>query len=204
MMRLKARRSTPPATSPPKAEGELDLLMASLSLDITGYHDRRELQGVTTRRHAAPPKLCSMRKPTTNLRLATSCRRRSSLRRPVGPTPRCAEDPARGEFFGPPGTGFTYDCIRYGLKSRDNQELADLYVTMLSRRCEQTRPRNASTHNNLSPRTRINLTAPNAIVPLPSRKGVRGRLASIDHNALVSDPHSIRVCTLNVSIPSRA
>ena len=40
-------------------------------------------------------------------------------------------------FFGPPGTGFTYDCIRYGLKSRDNEELADLYVTMLSRRCEQ-------------------------------------------------------------------
>ncbi len=45
--------------------------------------------------------------------------------------------PLAVNFFGPPGTGFTYDCIRYGLKSRDNEELAELYVTMLSRRCEQ-------------------------------------------------------------------
>jgi 1,2-phenylacetyl-CoA epoxidase catalytic subunit len=45
--------------------------------------------------------------------------------------------PRAVNFFGPPGSGFTYDCIRYGLKSRDNQELADLYVTMLSRRCDQ-------------------------------------------------------------------
>ena len=40
-------------------------------------------------------------------------------------------------FFGPPGTGFTYDCIRYGLKTRDNQELADLYLAMIGKRCEQ-------------------------------------------------------------------
>jgi 1,2-phenylacetyl-CoA epoxidase catalytic subunit len=45
--------------------------------------------------------------------------------------------PRAVNFFGPPGTGFTYDCIRYGLKSRDNHELAELYLTMLSRRCEQ-------------------------------------------------------------------
>jgi len=40
-------------------------------------------------------------------------------------------------FFGPPGTGFTYDCIRYGLKTRDNKDLAELYTTMLTRRCDQ-------------------------------------------------------------------
>ena len=41
--------------------------------------------------------------------------------------------PRAVNFFGPPGSGFTYDCIRYGLKARDNQELAEMYVTMLSR-----------------------------------------------------------------------
>ncbi len=40
-------------------------------------------------------------------------------------------------FFGPPGSGFTYDCICYGLKARDNQELAEMYVTVLERRADQ-------------------------------------------------------------------
>ncbi len=42
--------------------------------------------------------------------------------------------PRAANFFGPPGSGFSYDCIRYGLKSRDNQELAELYLEMLGRR----------------------------------------------------------------------
>ena len=37
-------------------------------------------------------------------------------------------------FFGPPGSGFTYDCIRMGLKSQENEELAALYLEMLDRR----------------------------------------------------------------------
>ena len=45
--------------------------------------------------------------------------------------------PRAVNFFGPPGTGFTYDCIRYGLKTRDNEELAELYTSMLTRRCDQ-------------------------------------------------------------------
>ena len=42
--------------------------------------------------------------------------------------------PRAVNFFGPPGSGFTYDCIRYGLKARDNGELAEMYLTMLERR----------------------------------------------------------------------
>jgi 1,2-phenylacetyl-CoA epoxidase catalytic subunit len=45
--------------------------------------------------------------------------------------------PRAVNFFGPPGTGFTFDCISYGLKARDNHELAELYLTLLERRVEQ-------------------------------------------------------------------
>src|SRR5260370_25358978 len=45
--------------------------------------------------------------------------------------------PRAVNFFGPPGSGFTYDCLRYGLKSRDNAELAELYLSMLERRVVQ-------------------------------------------------------------------
>jgi 1,2-phenylacetyl-CoA epoxidase catalytic subunit len=45
--------------------------------------------------------------------------------------------PRAMNFFGPPGSGFTYDCLRYGLKSRDNAELAELYLSMLERRVVQ-------------------------------------------------------------------
>jgi 1,2-phenylacetyl-CoA epoxidase catalytic subunit len=45
--------------------------------------------------------------------------------------------PRAVNFFGPPGSGFTFDCLRYGLKARDNGELAELYLTMLERRCDQ-------------------------------------------------------------------
>ena len=42
--------------------------------------------------------------------------------------------PRAVNFFGPPGSGFTFDCIRYGLKASDNGELAEMYLTMLERR----------------------------------------------------------------------
>jgi 1,2-phenylacetyl-CoA epoxidase catalytic subunit len=45
--------------------------------------------------------------------------------------------PRAVNFFGPPGTGFTFDCITYGLKSRDNGELAELYLTLLERQVHQ-------------------------------------------------------------------
>jgi len=45
--------------------------------------------------------------------------------------------PSAVNFFGPPGSGFTFDCLSYGLKSRDNAELAELYLSLLQRRVEQ-------------------------------------------------------------------
>jgi 1,2-phenylacetyl-CoA epoxidase catalytic subunit len=45
--------------------------------------------------------------------------------------------PLAVNFFGPPGSGFTFDCITYGLKARDNSELADLYLTLLERQVRQ-------------------------------------------------------------------
>jgi 1,2-phenylacetyl-CoA epoxidase catalytic subunit len=45
--------------------------------------------------------------------------------------------PRAVNFFGPPGSGFTFDCIRYGLKACDNGELAEMYLTMLERRLDQ-------------------------------------------------------------------
>ncbi len=45
--------------------------------------------------------------------------------------------PMAANFFGPAGSGFTFDCLRYGLKARDNGELAELYLTMIGRRVAQ-------------------------------------------------------------------
>jgi ring-1,2-phenylacetyl-CoA epoxidase subunit PaaA len=45
--------------------------------------------------------------------------------------------PRAVNFFGPPESGFTYDCLRFGLKARDNNELAELYISMLERRTDQ-------------------------------------------------------------------
>ncbi|MGH7949739.1 MAG: hypothetical protein ACREQF_10975, partial [Candidatus Binataceae bacterium] len=45
--------------------------------------------------------------------------------------------PRAVNFFGPPGSGFTRDCIRFGLKASDNAELAEIYLTMLERRATQ-------------------------------------------------------------------
>lgn len=45
--------------------------------------------------------------------------------------------PRAVNFFGPPGSGFTYDCLRFGLKAKDNGELAELFLTLLERRLEQ-------------------------------------------------------------------
>ena len=48
----------------------------------------------------------------------------------------CEWLPRAINFFGPPGSGFTYDCIRYGLKARDNRELGEIYLSLLERRLD--------------------------------------------------------------------
>jgi 1,2-phenylacetyl-CoA epoxidase catalytic subunit len=138
-MVLKAPSFDAPSYFASKAEGELDLLMASLSLDTTGLimigENYKESSYAPHSRAAeiildeeADHEIFASR------HLADAVERfgvqsvNTALRRWI---------PRAVNFFGPPGSGFTYDCIRYGLKSRDNQELAELYVTMLSRRCEQ-------------------------------------------------------------------
>ncbi len=141
IMVLKAPSFDAPSYFASKAEGELDLLMASLSLDTTGLimigENYRESSYAP---HARAAEIILDEEADHEIfasqQLGDAVERfgvepvNEALRRWI---------PRAVNFFGPPGTGFTYDCIRYGLKSRDNEELAELYVTMLSRRCEQLR-----------------------------------------------------------------
>jgi ring-1,2-phenylacetyl-CoA epoxidase subunit PaaA len=136
---LKAPSFDAPSYFASKAEGELDLLMASLSLDTTGLimigENYRESSYAPHARAAeiildeeADHEIFASRQLADAVDRFGAKSVNTALRRWI---------PRAVNFFGPPGTGFTYDCIRYGLKSRDNEELAELYVTMLSRRCEQ-------------------------------------------------------------------
>ena len=118
----------------------LELLMASLSLDLAGLL----MIGVNYRESSYAP----------HRRAAEIILDEGEDRDPFAAEPlREAVDrfgadrvdaglrewlPRAVNFFGPPGSGFTFDCIRYGLKARDNGELAEMYLTMLERRFEQT------------------------------------------------------------------
>jgi ring-1,2-phenylacetyl-CoA epoxidase subunit PaaA len=136
---LKAPSFDAPSYFASKAEGELDLLMASLSLDTTGLimigENYKESSYAPHSRAAeiildeeADHEIFASRQLGDAVDRFGAQSVNTALRRWI---------PRAVNFFGPPGSGFTYDCIRFGLKSRDNQELAELYVTMLSRRCEQ-------------------------------------------------------------------
>lgn len=136
---LKAPSFDAPSYFASKAEGELDLLMASLSLDTTGLimigENYRESSYTPHARAAeiildeeADHEIFASRQLGDAVERFGVKSVNTALRRWL---------PRAVNFFGPPGSGFTYDCIRFGLKSRDNQELAELYLTMLSRRCEQ-------------------------------------------------------------------
>lgn len=136
---LKAPSFDAPSYFASKAEGELDLLMASLSLDTTGLimigENYRDSSYTPHARAAeiildeeADHEIFASRQLGDAVERFGAKSVNTALRRWL---------PRAVNFFGPPGSGFTYDCIRFGLKSRDNQELAELYLTMLSRRCEQ-------------------------------------------------------------------
>ena len=122
-----------------EAEGELDLLMASISLDATGL----VMIGVNYRDssytpHAEAAEIILEEEADHDVFAAEQLGRaverfgarhvNAALREWL---------PRAVNFFGPPGSGFTYDCIRYGLKSRDNQELAELFLAMIEKRCGQ-------------------------------------------------------------------
>jgi len=51
---------------------------------------------------------------------------------------------AAANLFRPPGSGFGYDCLRFGLKARDNGELTELYLSMLERRLASVGLRDAA------------------------------------------------------------
>jgi 1,2-phenylacetyl-CoA epoxidase catalytic subunit len=118
------------------AAGALDLLMASLSLDMTGLL----MIGINYRDSSYAPHARAAERildeEAEHEMFATAELSRAVDR--FGPDPVAAALrhwlPAAANFFGPPGSGFGYDCMRFGLKTRDNGDLAELYLSMLERR----------------------------------------------------------------------
>ena len=138
-MTITARRS--PSFEAPRyfaerAEGELDLVMASISLDMTGLI----MIGVNYKEssyapHCRAAEIILEEEAEHDLFGATELG--GAVKRfGAEAVDRSLREwlPRAVNFFGPPGSGFSYDCIRFGLKSKDNQELADLYITLLERR----------------------------------------------------------------------
>lgn len=136
---LKAPSFAAPSWFAGHAAGELDLLLASLSLDTTGLI----MIGVNYRESSYAPHARAaeiiVEEEADHEIFASEQLGRAVEQFGVKPVNAALRKwlPLAVNFFGPPGTGFTYDCIRYGLKSRDNQELAELYTTLVSRRCDQ-------------------------------------------------------------------
>lgn len=122
-----------------RASGEMDLLMASIALDMTGllmigvnYKDSSYAP------HSRAAELILEEEAEHEMfasELLGDAVKRYGRKEVIAALRQWL--PRAVNFFGPPGTGFTYDCIRYGLKTRDNQELAELYLTVLERRARQ-------------------------------------------------------------------
>jgi 1,2-phenylacetyl-CoA epoxidase catalytic subunit len=121
-----------------RARGDLDLAMASLALDATGLI----MIGVNYKDSSYAPHARAaeviLEEEADHEVFASEL-----LSEAVGRAGKLnviralrAWLPRAVNFFGPPGSGFTYDCLRFGLKSRDNDELAELYLAMLERRVE--------------------------------------------------------------------
>jgi 1,2-phenylacetyl-CoA epoxidase catalytic subunit len=118
---------------------ELGLLMASLSLDVTG----RVMIGVNYRESSYAPHARAaetiLAEEEDHELFASNELRDAAARFGAKAVNAVLREwlPLAVNFFGPPGSGFTYDCIRYGLKSGDNGELAELYLSLLERRVNQ-------------------------------------------------------------------
>lgn len=121
------------------AQGPLDLVMASVSLDMTGYL----MIGINYRESSYAPHARAadaiLEEESGHEDFAATCLRDAAARFGTDRANAALREwlPRAVNFFGPPGSGFTFDCLRYGLKQRDNGELADLYLTMLERRVLQ-------------------------------------------------------------------
>ncbi|HEX4209748.1 MAG TPA: hypothetical protein VHY56_05110 [Candidatus Binataceae bacterium] len=137
---LKAPSFAAPRHFAEHAVGALDLMMGAVSLDMTGAL----MIGVNYRESSYAPHARAadmiLEEEAGHEDFAATC-----LRDAVewfGPgevnAALCEWLPRAVNFFGPRGSGFTFDCLRYGLKQRDNGELADLFLTILERRVTQT------------------------------------------------------------------
>jgi 1,2-phenylacetyl-CoA epoxidase catalytic subunit len=117
----------------------VDLLMASLSLDVTG----QLMIGVNYRESSYAPHQRTaeiiLEEEEEHETFASGELRESADRFGADRVNAALREwiPRAVNFFGPPGSGFTFDCIRYGLKASDNGELAEMYLTMLERRVTQ-------------------------------------------------------------------
>jgi 1,2-phenylacetyl-CoA epoxidase catalytic subunit len=119
-----------------RAEGELDLVMASLSLDMTGLI----MIGVNYQEssyapHSRAAEIILDEEAGHDLFAAGALGEAVERFGPEAVSASLREWlPKAVNFFGPPGSGFSYDCLRFGLKSKDNEELAELYLVMLEKR----------------------------------------------------------------------
>jgi len=121
------------------AADELDLAMASVSLDMTGlimiginYKDSSYAP------HARAAEVILAEEEDHEIFAASELREVTGRFGPDRVNASLRDWlPRAVNFFGPPGSGFTYDCIRYGLKARDNADLAEIYLSLLERRVEQ-------------------------------------------------------------------
>lgn len=115
---------------------ELDLAMASVSLDTTGLI----MIGVNYRESSYAPHARAaeiiLAEEEEHDAFAADALRDAVEHFGIERTNAALREwlPRAVNFFGPPGSGFTYDCIRYGLKAYDNGELAELFLSQLERR----------------------------------------------------------------------
>jgi 1,2-phenylacetyl-CoA epoxidase catalytic subunit len=119
--------------------GELDLVMATVSLDMTGLI----MIGVNYKEssyapHARAAEVILAEEEEHEL-FASNVLRDAAEHLGTVPVNAALREwlPLAVNFFGPPGSGFTFDCITYGLKARDNHELAELYMALLERRVRE-------------------------------------------------------------------
>ncbi len=136
---LKGPSFTAPRHFAEYASGELDLVMASVSLDMTGLI----MIGVNYKEssyapHARAAEVILAEEEEHEL-FASNVLRDAAERLGAETVNAALREwlPRAVNFFGPPGSGFTFDCISYGLKARDNSELAELYLSLLERRVQQ-------------------------------------------------------------------
>jgi 1,2-phenylacetyl-CoA epoxidase catalytic subunit len=136
---LKAPSFAAPRRFAERSVGELDLVMATISLDMTGLI----MIGINYKAssyapHARAAEIIVAEEEEHQL-FASNVLSDAARRFGVEALNAALREwlPDAVNFFGPPGSGFTFDCITYGLKDRDNGELAELYLTMLDRQARQ-------------------------------------------------------------------